>query len=67
MDTPFGDFAVLMVYHPVDGHPFASLTWTGFIGSITAYSGYMGVSEKVWLHYNETSSRQGIPFHFLFR
>jgi hypothetical protein len=22
---------------------------------------------QVWLHYNETSSRAGIPFHFLLR
>ena len=27
----------------------------------------MGLSEKVWMHYNESDSREGIPFHFLLR
>lgn len=69
MDTPLGPYHVLAVYHPLsgNGHTFASLTWTGFIGSITAYSGIMGVSEKVWLAYNKTQNNLGIPFHYLLR
>jgi isopenicillin-N N-acyltransferase-like protein len=27
----------------------------------------MGLSQKVWLAYNGTSSREGIPFYFLLR
>jgi hypothetical protein len=46
-DSPLVDHPILVVYHPTDGFPFASLTWVGFIGSVTAYSGAVGVSEKV--------------------
>lgn len=49
MDSPLNDYPLLVVYHPDagNGHPFASLTWSGFVGSVTAYGSYMGVSEKV--------------------
>ncbi|EGD75487.1 hypothetical protein PTSG_06561 [Salpingoeca rosetta] len=69
IDNPLINYSVVVVYHPNDGngHAFASLTWTGFIGSITAYGGHTAVSEKVWLSYNETYARAGIPFHFLMR
>ena len=49
------------------GHPFLILTFSGFIGALTGYSGWMGLCEKVWLHYNGTSSRIGYPWHFLTR
>jgi hypothetical protein len=40
----------------------------GFIGSITGYSSApVGICEKVWIGYNGTDSRRGIPFHFLLR
>eukprot|EP00056_Hartaetosiga_gracilis_P014210 m.239995 g.239995 ORF g.239995 m.239995 type:complete len:436 (+) comp14353_c0_seq1:60-1367(+) len=69
IDNPLVNHPIVVVYHPNEGngHPFASLTWTGFIGSVTSYSPHVGVSEKVWLSYNETASRAGIPFHFLIR
>merc|ERR1711862_469457 len=37
---PFQKFPQVTVYHPTDddGHSFAVLTWTGFIGAITGYS-----------------------------
>lgn len=68
-DSPLTNYSALIVYHPTDGngHDFAVLGWTGFVGAITGYSHIMGVSEKVWAGYNETSSRAGIPFHFLLR
>ncbi|KJE94290.1 hypothetical protein CAOG_04958 [Capsaspora owczarzaki ATCC 30864] len=68
-DSPLTNYPLLLVSHPQagDGNEFASLAWKGFIGSITGYSHKMGVSEKVWAGYNETSSRAGIPFHFLLR
>lgn len=67
IDGPFVKHPAIIVYHPTEGHSFVSVTWTGFIGSVTAFSGMMGVSEKVWIHYNLTASRAGIPFHFLLR
>jgi hypothetical protein len=68
-DGPFQQFPTVIVYHPSDnGHDFSILTWSGFIGALTGYSSApMGICEKVWLHYNGTSSRSGIPFHFLLR
>eukprot|EP01147_Barroeca_monosierra_P002763 gene2762-5620_t len=69
LDNPLINYSVVVVYHPEkgDGHPFASVTWTGFIGSVTSYGGYVGVSEKVWLSYNLSDSRAGVPFHFIIR
>ena len=48
LDTPLLNFSTLVVYHPNEGngHTFASLTWTGFIGGLTVYSGFTAVSEK---------------------
>jgi len=68
-DSPLVSYPVLAVYHPLagNGHPFATLGWTGFIGSVTAYSGIMGVSEKVWDAYKGKKSSEGIPFHYLLR
>jgi len=58
------------VYHPEagNGHAYAVLTWSGFVGAITGYSSVeMGICEKVWLNYKGKSSRAGIPFTFLLR
>eukprot|EP00054_Salpingoeca_dolichothecata_P014323 m.80699 g.80699 ORF g.80699 m.80699 type:complete len:434 (+) comp20935_c0_seq1:2228-3529(+) len=69
LDNPLANFSTLTVYHPNagDGHEFATLGWSGFLGSVTAYSQHMAVSEKVWLKYNETASRAGVPWNFLLR
>jgi len=66
---PYQQAPVVIVYHPKDlGHNFALLTWAGFIGALTGYSSAeMGICEKVWISYNGTQSRIGIPFHFLLR
>jgi hypothetical protein len=39
----------LNVYHPSSGqgHAFASLSWSGFIGSITGFSDQLAICEKV--------------------
>jgi len=69
-DGPFQQYPAVVVYHPNsdNGHDFAIVTWIGFIGAITGYSSApIGLSEKVWMHYNGTDSRSGIPFHFLLR
>ncbi|EDQ90047.1 uncharacterized protein MONBRDRAFT_36634 [Monosiga brevicollis MX1] len=69
LDNPLVNYSLVAVYHPEEGlgHPFASVTFNGFIGSITSYGGLVGMSEKVWLSYNESASRAGVPFHFLMR
>lgn len=67
-DGPFQQFPLVIVYHPDDGHDFATLGWTGFIGALTGYSSApIALCEKVWLAYNGTSSRRGVPWHFLTR
>lgn len=67
--NPFRQFPTFTVYHPNEGngHPFATLGWNGFIGALTGYSPYVGAGEKVWIHYNGTDIRAGIPWHYLFR
>eukprot|EP01119_Soliformovum_irregulare_P002490 TRINITY_DN12738_c0_g1_i1.p1 TRINITY_DN12738_c0_g1~~TRINITY_DN12738_c0_g1_i1.p1 ORF type:complete len:419 (-),score=78.89 TRINITY_DN12738_c0_g1_i1:50-1306(-) len=70
MDGPFQQFPAVIVYHPTggNGHNFSIVTWTGFAAAITGFSSSpLGICEKVWIHYNGTSSRSGIPFHFLLR
>lgn len=68
-DNPLTKFPLYTVFHPEkdNGKPFATLGWKGFVGAVTGYSESVAISEKVWLHYNLTSSRAGIPFHFLMR
>jgi len=68
-ENPFRRFAVVHVYHPNagNGHAFAQLGWTGLIGALTGYSPYVGAGEKVWIHYNGTDARAGIPWTFVFR
>eukprot|EP01132_Coremiostelium_polycephalum_P002461 gene2461-3043_t len=58
---------VVTVYHPQQGHKFSTVTWAGFVGTITGYSQHMGICEKYWYGYKGKSSRVGIPFHFLLR
>eukprot|EP01130_Rhizamoeba_saxonica_P002004 TRINITY_DN11815_c0_g1_i1.p1 TRINITY_DN11815_c0_g1~~TRINITY_DN11815_c0_g1_i1.p1 ORF type:complete len:425 (-),score=97.09 TRINITY_DN11815_c0_g1_i1:25-1299(-) len=67
---PFQQYPVVLVYHPSEGygHDFSVLSWAGFVGALTGMSSApFGICEKVWLHYNGTSSREGIPFTFLLR
>jgi len=68
-DGPFQQFPVVFVYHPSDyGHAFAEMSWAGFVGALTGFSSAsVGICEKVWLSYNGSDSREGIPFHFLLR
>jgi len=68
-DGPFQQYPVVFVYHPSEqGHAFMQMSWAGFIGALTGYSSApVGICEKVWISYNGSDSRQGIPFHFLLR
>lgn len=65
---PFNDYPAVMVYHPSDGVPFASLGWTGFVGALTGYSSSnVGICEKYWGGFNGTYFVEGYPFHYLLR
>lgn len=68
-DNPFRLYPLLSVYHPQEGngHAFATLGWNGLLGGLTGFSPYVGAGEKVWIHYNGTDAREGIPWNFLFR
>ncbi|KAL3694171.1 hypothetical protein R1sor_007822 [Riccia sorocarpa] len=67
LDAPIFDYQTIIYYHPADGNSFAIFTWAGFIGCVTGYSGRLGISEKVWLNHTGSSSRVGMPWHFLLR
>jgi len=69
-DGPFQKCPLVTVYHPNQefGHPFSTVSWSGFVAGLTGFSDApIAVCEKVWLSYNGTDSREGIPFHFLLR
>ena len=47
---PFQEFPALFVYHPEagNGHAFSSLSWAGFLGTLTGFSeAGVGLSQKV--------------------
>jgi hypothetical protein len=70
LDNPLINHSLVTVYHPNsdNGHAFLTVGFAGFIGSITAYSGYTGLSEKVYLEDPASDySFFGVPFHFLMR
>jgi len=67
---PFQQFPALIVYHPKSNssNTFAIFGFTGFIGALSGVSNVpLGICEKVWLSYNGSSSRSGIPWHFMLR
>jgi len=67
---PMQNFPAVVVYHPSNGngHAFANVGWTGWIGLLTGMSAVqMAISEKVTDHVFGTTSRIGYPFHFLMR
>jgi len=67
---PFQQFPAVFVYHPsaANSNEFSTFSFIGFIGTFTGVSNApMGICEKVWLSYNGTSARRGIPWHFMLR
>ena len=56
---PFANYSVLSVYHPADGHAFASLGFPGMVGAVTGWSAQIGMSEKVWETYDGTGVQKG--------
>lgn len=74
VDGPFKNFPQLTVYHPQNssnGHAFANIGWTGWIGSITGFSvEQMAISEIGVSFPDDTfgdESRFGVPFTYLLR
>jgi len=74
VDSPMQKYPAIIVYHRDDSaNPkapaaYANMGWVGFVGAVTGMSSApIGLSQKVWLAYNGTSSRDGYPFHFMLR
>jgi len=70
INGPMQSAPVIFVYHPNsdNGHAFATVSWAGFIGSVTGVSSApVGICEKVLDGYKGENSRVGIPFHYLLR
>jgi isopenicillin-N N-acyltransferase-like protein len=64
---PFVNHTVLTVHHhpPGQGHTFAQVSFSGFVGAITGFSDHVALSEKVWETYDtidvQPGTYQGIP------
>eukprot|EP01090_Pellita_catalonica_P009075 TRINITY_DN20142_c0_g1_i1.p1 TRINITY_DN20142_c0_g1~~TRINITY_DN20142_c0_g1_i1.p1 ORF type:complete len:404 (+),score=67.83 TRINITY_DN20142_c0_g1_i1:125-1213(+) len=74
MQGPFRDYSQITVYHPSgegNGHAFANVGFTGFIGGLTGVSEtQLGISEIGVVYPDKTfgdQSRVGVPFIFLLR
>lgn len=75
VDGPFKNFPQITVYHilPSDdnGHSFANIGWTGWIGSITGISSSQMAISEIGVSFPDASfgkeSREGVPFTFILR
>mgnify|MGYP006413170431 FL=1 len=71
----FQDFPQITVYHPSgngsNGHAFANVGWTGWIGSITGMSSNQMAISEIGVTFPDATfgkeSRFGIPFTFILR
>ncbi|XP_066302975.1 protein dcd1A-like [Branchiostoma lanceolatum] len=73
-DGPLQDFPQITVYHPdgdENGHAFANVGWTGWLGSITGMSEKQMAISEIGVSYPDDSfeaeSRFGVPFTYLLR
>ena len=83
-DGPFQDYPQVTVYHADDdeddghtlsttteGHSFANVGWTGWIGSISGISSKQMAISEIGVSFPDKSfgkeSREGVPFTFLLR
>jgi len=71
MSGPFRNWPQLTIYHPNEGHAFANIGFSGFIGGLTGVSEtQLGISE-IGVGYPDSTfgseSRFGVPFIFLLR
>jgi len=74
VDGPFRNFPQITVYHPTNssnGHAFANIGWTGWVGSITGMSSTKMAISEIGVTFPDstfgTESRFGIPFTFILR
>jgi hypothetical protein len=67
-NSPLQQWPLVTVYHTSTGGAFATLGWPIFLGALTGMSSApIGVCEKVFLSYNGTDTRNGIPFTLMLR
>jgi len=70
-DGPFKNYPALVVYHPSNGHTFANLGFTGWIGSITGVSSKRMSISEIGVSFPDSTfgkeSRFGYPFVFVLR
>jgi len=70
---PFPTYPAVIVYHPNsdNGHPFANVGWTGWIGSITGMSSVQTAISEIGVYFADESwgseSREGYPFTYILR
>jgi isopenicillin-N N-acyltransferase-like protein len=75
VDGPFKNFPQITVYHPTpnsgNGHPFANIGWTGWIGSITGFSSVQMAISEIGVAFPDSTfgkeSRFGVPFTYVLR
>jgi len=74
IDGPFRNFPQITVYHPTDprnGHAFANIGWTGWIGAITGISSVQMAISEIGVSFPDHTfgkeSRFGIPFTYILR
>jgi hypothetical protein len=74
VDGPFQNFPQITVYHPTnasDGHAFANIGWTGWIGSITGISSKQMAISEIGVTFPDSTfghdSRFGVPFTCILR
>jgi hypothetical protein len=66
-NSPLQQWPLVTVYHTSSGG-FSTLGWPMFLGALTGMSSSpVGVCEKVFLAYNGTDTRNGIPFTLMLR
>jgi len=71
-DGPFPQFPAVIVYHPeYNGHAFANVGWTGWIGSITGMSEAQMAISEIGVYFPDNTwgeeSRFGYPFTMVLR
>lgn len=73
VDGPFKNYPQITVYHPNsnNGHAFANIGWTGWIGSITGISSVKMAISEIGVSFPDDTfgkeSRFGIPFTYILR
>jgi len=75
VDGPFRNYPEITVYHPTagsnNGHAFANIGWTGWIGSITGISSTRVAISEIGVSFPDATfgreSRFGIPFTYILR